>query len=325
MHKHSEQDYTRGSYRRQGFRSEFFAAPPESIRRTSNRQGLNDFIRHNFIISSIIGGMKTPAKQILLTNDDGILSPGLWAAARALAELGYVWVAAPRQQYSSAGRSLPNNSDGIIEERQVNVNGQDWKVYAIGGSPAQAVQHALIEILPTKPDLVVSGINYGENVGTGVTVSGTIGAAMEAATFGIPALAVSLQLEVIDDFLSYSEKVDFSTAAFFTQTIARQMLHKPLPHDVDILKVEVPVCATPQTPWHITRQSRHRYYESFAVREDGWHSPGKIGARINITQEEAEPGSDIQTLLSGLVSVTPLSLDMTSRCDLRTLERSLKS
>lgn len=267
--------------------------------------------------------MKPNQKQILLTNDDGILSPGLWAAASALSELGYVWVVAPNRQYSSAGRSMPNESDGIIEERTVHVKGQDWKVYAVGGSPAQVVDYAMLEILPGKPDLVVSGINYGENVGTGVTVSGTIGAALEGATFGVPALAVSVQLRVIADFLLYGE-IDFSASAFFTRQIARQMLRTSLPGDVDVLKVEVPIQATPQTPCVITRQSRHRYYESFVRRENGRHSPAKIGVEIAATLQNTEPDSDIHSLLRGdQVSITPLSLDLTSRCDLQDLERQL--
>ena len=108
--------------------------------------------------------------QILLTNDDGIRSPGLWAAAASLSSLGYVTVTAPRYQSSGMGRSLPSTSDGIIQEEQVRVNGQVWSVFAVGGSPAQAVLHGALEVMKQKPDLVVSGINYGENVGSGVTI-----------------------------------------------------------------------------------------------------------------------------------------------------------
>jgi len=77
--------------------------------------------------------------QILLTNDDGIRSPGLWAAAQALSRLGAVTIAAPREQASGAGRSLPGTSDGLIREETVEVHGQQWKAYAVGGTPAQAV------------------------------------------------------------------------------------------------------------------------------------------------------------------------------------------
>src|SRR5512146_2881770 len=97
--------------------------------------------------------------QILLTNDDGILSPGLWAAAASLSRLGFVTVTAPRDQASGMGRSLPNTSDGIIEEKQVQVNGQNWTVYSVGGSPAQTVLFGILEVMKHKPDLVVSGIN----------------------------------------------------------------------------------------------------------------------------------------------------------------------
>ena len=116
--------------------------------------------------------------QILLTNDDGIESPGLWAAAAALSEVGYVTVVAPREQCSAAGRALYLWADGKISERSLEINGQSWKVFAVGGSPAQTVIHALLEVMPSRPDLVVSGINYGENMGNVVTGSGTVGAAM---------------------------------------------------------------------------------------------------------------------------------------------------
>jgi len=129
--------------------------------------------------------MNTKEKtQILLTNDDSINSPGLWAAAEALAPLGFVHVVAPRVQQTSMGRALPRESDGIVEARAMTVNGKEWQVYAVGGSPAQAFLHGYYEVLGFKPDLVVSGINYGENVASGITISGTVGAALEAATLG---------------------------------------------------------------------------------------------------------------------------------------------
>ena len=197
--------------------------------------------------------------QILLTNDDGIESPGLWAAAEALSDIGYVTVAAPRQQCSGMGRSMPSSSDGIIRPQTLNVRGKDWTIYAVGGSPAQAVLHGILEIMPQKPDLVVSGINYGENVASGITVSGTVGAAMEAAAMGVPALAMSLETGV-EDHHSYSRQVDFSTAAHFTAFFARLLLQKKMPFDVDLLKVDVPRHATPQTPWQVTHLARRQYF-----------------------------------------------------------------
>jgi 5'-nucleotidase len=132
--------------------------------------------------------MNSQKKQILLSNDDGIDSPGLWAAAEALSELGYVTITAPRDHMSATGRGYQKDSDDSITKKTLTIKGQKWDVYAIGGSPSQSVVHGIIEVIPQKPDLVVSGINYGENFGTDVTYSGTVGAALEAAAFGIPAL-----------------------------------------------------------------------------------------------------------------------------------------
>ena len=259
-------------------------------------------------------------KQILLTNDDGIHSPGLWAAAGALADLGYITVAAPREQYSGAGRSLPSNSDGIIETRQVQVNGKDWEVHAIGGSPAQTVLHGALEILPQKPDLVVSGINFGENVGTGITVSGTVGAALEAAGIGIPALAVSLETP-IEHHYSLSDEVDFTTAAHFTHLFAEILLNHPMPHDVDVLKVDVPTHATCKTSWEVTQISRVRLFEAIPPQRDNWLEPATFGYRFAKDWASTKPGSDIHAIrINKQVSVTPLSLDMTSRIHLKDFE-----
>lgn len=263
--------------------------------------------------------------QILLTNDDGIRSPGLWAAAQALSALGYVHVAAPRDQYTGAGRSLPNNTDGLIQTQQVEINGQSWQVYAVGGTPAQVVLHAVLEILPRLPDLVVAGINYGENVGNGITISGTVGAAMEAASQGIPALAVSLETEP-QYHLSYSDEVDFSAAAYFTAHFARLLLERRLPADVDVLKVDVPCDATPQTAWEITRLSHQRYFDPVRPQRSSWDVPAKVGYRIGDKHCEDQPGTDVHTLrVKQVVSVTPLSLDLTSRVELNDLEALLRT
>jgi 5'-nucleotidase len=269
--------------------------------------------------------MNRDKKQILLTNDDGIHSPGLWAAAGELAQLGFVTVVAPREQYSGAGRSLPTNSDGIIETKQVQVNGQDWTVYAVGGSPAQAVLHGALEILPVKPDLVVSGINFGENLGTGVTVSGTVGAALEAAGIGIPALAISLET-LIEHHYSLSDNVDFRAAAHFTGSFARILLNQDMPSDMDVLKVDVPINATQKTPWEITRISRVRLFEAFPPKRASWLTPGRVGYRFSKDWQKAEPGTDVHALrINKTVSVTPLSLDLTSRIDLQDLDRIFRT
>lgn len=267
--------------------------------------------------------MDTSGKLILLTNDDGIHSPGLQAAAAALAGLGWVTVVAPRAQWSGAGRSMPAASQGHIQIHTKTINGADWETYAVDGTPAQAVQHGMLEILPRFPDLVVAGINYGENVGSGLTASGTVGAALEAAAFGAPALAVSL--ETLPSYhLSHSADIDFTAAAHFTALFARLIMDKPRVPDVDVWKVEVPAAATAATSWRVTRVSRQRYYLPLKPERTSLAEGGRLGYNREITPG-LEPDSDVAALVNDqMVSLTPLSLDLTSRLDLPAWERSLK-
>jgi len=262
--------------------------------------------------------------QILLTNDDGIRSPGLWAAASSLSDLGFVTVTAPRDQSSGMGRSLPSTSDGIIEEKRVDVNGREWSVFSVGGSPAQAVLHAVYEVMKRKPDLVVSGINYGENVASGITISGTVGAAMEAASLGIPAMAVSLEAHSKYHF-SYSKEMNFSVAAAFTVQIARILLKKKFPSDVNLLKVDVPSDATVNTPWELTRVSRQRYYEPIKPKRESWNEPARLDYQeAGVLEGEANDTDVFVLRKKRYVSVTPLSLDLTSRVDFAELDKLMR-
>ena len=267
--------------------------------------------------------MASDEKLIMLTNDDGINSPGLRAAAEALSALGWVTVVAPEEQWSGAGRSLLSHTGGVIHAQRQQIGGDHWEVFAVNGTPAQAVQHGLLELVNRPPDLVVSGINYGENVGSGVTVSGTVGAALEAAAFGIRSLAVSLETSV-EHHLSYSEEVDFSTAAHFTRFFAKLLLSIRLPPDVDMIKVDVPAPATPETDWHVACLSRQRYFLPVKPERENFAHRAKVGYDRQV-KGAVEPGSDVDMLINQkLVSVTPLSLDLTSRIDLQAWERSLK-
>jgi len=265
--------------------------------------------------------MKKP--QILLSNDDGIHSPGLWAAARELAKIGYVTVAAPREQHSGAGRSVPAWTDGKIKPTTLKIGDQEWTCYAVGGSPVQAVQYGIFAILKQKPDLVVSGINYGENPATDVTLSGTVGAGLEAASYGIPALAVSLQL-ANEDYLGYSRETDFSTAAVFTRRFAKLLLTHKMPEDVKVLNVNVPLSATPDTPYRITRLGKHSYFVPYLKKPEKISEIPRIDASPNPHPDDlSDPQSDVHVFFrENLVSVTPLSLDLTSRVDLEELQRS---
>ena len=261
---------------------------------------------------------------ILLTNDDGIKSPGLWAAAEALSDLGFVTVAAPREQSSGAGRSMPITSDGMIVEEEVVVNGKTWKVYAVGGSPAQAVQHGILEIMPRTPDLVVAGINYGENLTVGITISGTVGAALEGADFGVPSLAISLEMPM-EYYGSHSTDINFSTAAYFTAYFGRILLQKDAEFDVDVLKVDVPFDATNETEWKLSRLSRQKYYVPIVPNRQRLEDEGKFSVEVVLDEENVEPDSDVFVLcIARKVSVTPLSLDLTSRVNIEAYDRKLR-
>lgn len=262
---------------------------------------------------------------ILVTNDDGIASPGIHAAARALAPLGEVVLVAPREQNSSTGRSHPLTTDGLIEEVECCLDVGSFKAYAVGGTPAQCVLNALFKILPRKPDLAISGINYGENFGTGITISGTVGAALEAASFRIPTIAASLQLLNIDDFDKHDPDIDFSVAGYFTHKFAKMLLETTLPDGVDLLKLEVPVQATENTPWRLTRLSRHMYYVPFFDPNISWQEKGRIGFKVNVTKDDVTPDSDIYAVVyDHQVSVTPLTIDMTAPIDMQAWEQQLR-
>lgn len=261
---------------------------------------------------------------ILFTNDDGIASPGLRMVAEAFASIGDILIVAPREQQSGMGRSLPIASEGRIYPHELPMNGYPYKAYAVDGTPAQAVQHGVLELADRLPSLVVSGINYGENTGNGVTISGTVGAALEAASLSIPAIAVSLQTPK-DLHLSYSSEVDFSTAAYFTRLFGNLLIEHPQrPDDVDVLKIDVPWSATPATPWRITRLSRRRVYWPTRPERAALNEIGRIGYHYDTDPSKSEPDSDVYAVLQdGVVSVTPISLDMTSRTDMFRLQQIL--
>jgi len=263
---------------------------------------------------------------ILVTNDDGIDSPGLAAAVEALDPLGDVLIVAPYRQQSGMGRSLPLDADhdGRISQKVVVRNGRSWPGYAAYASPAQAVQHGVLELADRRPALVVSGINFGENIGTGVTISGTVGAALEASAYGIPALAVSLQTDP-SLHVHYNDTADFSAAMHFTQYFARQWLNTtPIP-DVDALKIEVPGNATPETEWRIARLERQTYYAPVPAQRQRLEDEAPMGYRSVYDRSLGEPDTDAAGLHDGFVVVTPLSLDMTSRVDWDFLRRVLDS
>jgi 5'-nucleotidase len=262
---------------------------------------------------------------ILLANDDGIHSPCLLAAAQVLCEIGELMIVAPATQHTGMGRSIPKVEDGRITEEHLAVRCQEVPMYAITGSPAQAVTYAVMALAPRRPALVVSGINYGENLGSSVTASGTVGAALEAASYGIPALAVSLETDQAFHF--HHGEVDWAAAAHFTGIFARKLLNKAMPFDVDLLKIDIPATATPATPWRVTRQSRQPYYVTLPLPERA--SSGTLTDLpygVEIDWLALEPDSDICAFARDrIVAVTPMSLDLTSRVAGAAVEQLLRA
>lgn len=258
---------------------------------------------------------------ILITNDDGIASHGLREAIHAVYDLADILVVAPLTQQTAAGRSFPPR-DIRIEEYELSLeNGAVVPALALTGTPAQAVRQAILVNAERPPDLCISGINYGENVGTGVSISGTIGATIEAASFGIPSLAASLETDV-QHHLTNSTVVDFSAASYFVRCLTQAMLKNGLPAGVDIFKLDVPCDATSATPWRITRVSRQRSVHSAVTEENGIKRLHGYYREFDL--DTLEPDSDAYALIvDEVVSISPLTIDMTADVNVSLLEESL--
>lgn len=247
---------------------------------------------------------------ILLINDDGIDSPGLAAAAAALDELGDLLIVAPSVQQSGMGRSFPVFNNGRMREQTVTHGEKSWPGYAANASPAQAVQHGLLELADRPVALAVSGVNYGENVGTGVTASGTVGAALEAASHGIPALAFSMEVP-IEHHMTNDTGIDFAPSQHFVRYFAERWLNGARPPGVDVLKIDIPATATPETPWRITHLERGQYFIPVAPVRRSFDVDGRPDYMLN-PRAAVDPDSDAGTVRAGIVSVTPLTLDLTA-------------
>lgn len=260
---------------------------------------------------------------ILLTNDDGIASPGLHAAAVALTEIGEVLVAAPAHQQTAMGRSHTGRHGALLEQVDLQIEGHSVVAYGLDASPATVVRHALQALCQDrKPDLVVSGINYGENVGSTITVSGTVGAAFEGAVHGIPALAISLQMDFAK--IHHHGETDWRAAAHFARHFALRLLERAMPQDVDVLKVDVPEGATSDTPWRLTRLSRQHYVQVILDKPHPRSALGEGHIAVCVDEATLEPDSDIYALVRDkVVSVTPLSLDATSRTQFAVIKDAL--
>src|SRR5262252_2420225 len=240
-------------------------------------------------------------RRILVTNDDGYRSEGLIALADAFRALGDVMIVAPTEEASAIGHALTLRHPLRLEH-------MGDKVFAVDGTPTDCVNIAVTQIFRGLPDLVVSGINKGWNLGDDVTYSGTVSGALEGALLGVPGLAVSLQ---------FSHAFDFSHAARVSASLAEAMLLHPLPPRV-FLNVNVPK-GLPKGQ-RVTVQAKRNHVTSVAERHDPKNRPYYW---IEEGENEWEPHdrSDYQAVRDGYVSVTPLHPDLTAHQALVAVER----
>jgi 5'-nucleotidase len=264
--------------------------------------------------------------NILLSNDDGVFSTGINILFDELQAIANVIIVAPDRERSGSSHSLTLDRPLRIKEIRPNV-------YSVDGTPTDAVNIAVHSILKFKPDLVISGINYGGNMCDDVTYSGTVSAAMEGTIMGIKSIAVSLVVNKGGGYLppdpSYENDIElsFKKAAEFTSNLAKLINKIELPK-YTFLNVNIPetIIKSPGFDYKITRQGK-RYFEDFVVE--------KIDPRgrkyywiwgKNIKFDDIK-GSDYEAVHSGQISITPVHLDMTNYSaieKLRSIDFSVK-
>ena len=235
-------------------------------------------------------------KRILISNDDGYQSEGLRTLHEAVSGLAEVWVVAPESEQSAS-------SHAISLHRPLRIREVRPRWYAVDGTPADCVNLALVKLLPRRPDLVVSGINRGANLGEDVFYSGTVGGAREGTFFGVPSIAVSLAARA---------ETDYAPAASFAVRLAALVLEKGLPERT-LLNVNVPPGAPSEAAITVQGRRDHegtifegldprrRPYYWIEEGKDNWHS---------------DEMSDIHAIRRGLISITPLQTDTTHHATL---------
>ncbi|MCG6969025.1 MAG: 5'/3'-nucleotidase SurE [Gammaproteobacteria bacterium] len=232
--------------------------------------------------------------RILLSNDDGYLAPGIVCLATALKTVAEVTVVAPDRNRSGASNSL-------TLEYPIRATHVEAGVIAVDGTPTDCVHLAITGLLDHEPDMVLSGINAGSNMGDDVIYSGTVAAAMEGRFLGLPAMAVSLAGEQL---------IHYQTAAAVVLQLLEKLKNHPLPVDT-ILNVNVPDVPLEQLQGiHATRLGRRHKSEPVVKQSDPRGKPiywvGPVGP-----EEDAGPGSDFFAIRNKVVSVTPIQVDLT--------------
>jgi 5'-nucleotidase len=241
----------------------------------------------------------------MLTNDDGVHAPGLKMLFQQSLDLGKTVIVAPEHDNSAASHSLTMNRPLRVREIAENI-------YTINGTPTDCVTIGIGKILPQKPDLVISGINPGPNLGDDVSYSGTVSAAIESTMLGIPSIAVSLAAE--------SEPLHYGTAAAFVARMAKIILEKGLPKDT-LLNVNVPNTASEGIEGvAFTRRGRRLYDDAIKETFDPW---GRKHYWIGGGTPSFDAGEDTDSAAISVnkISITPMHLDPTNYEALKFLQK----
>jgi 5'-nucleotidase len=239
--------------------------------------------------------------RILVTNDDGVHSEGIRALAEALAPLGDITIVAPIQEASAIGHAL-------TLRRPLRIETIAPDVYAIDGTPTDCVNIAITHVLKDKPDLIVSGINKGWNLGDDVTYSGTVSGALEGALLAIPSIAISAA-RVHDD-------AEFGPAARAAAMVAEVVLERGMPK-FTLLNINVPAGAN--KGFRVTVQAKRNHVTVVGERIDPRQRP-YYWIEEGLNEWEPHDRSDYQAVRDGYISITPLQPDMTAYDALKYVE-----
>jgi 5'-nucleotidase len=231
--------------------------------------------------------------RILVTNDDGVHAEGIRALAEALRPLGDVTIVAPIQEASAIGHAL-------TLRRPLRIETIGPRVFAIDGTPTDCVNIALTHVLGEKPDLIVSGINKGWNLGDDVTYSGTVSGALEGALLSIPSIAVSAERT--------GDDAEFGPSARAAARVAAIVLERGMPK-FTLLNINVP--AGPNRGFRVTVQAKRNHVTSVSERMDPRQRP-YYWIEEGLNQWEPHDRSDYQAVRDGYISITPLQPDMTA-------------
>lgn len=245
--------------------------------------------------------------KVLLTNDDGIQATGLHAMRRALLEIPGIELAviAPDSNRSATARSITTRKPLWVEEVEF---GDGTTGFATDGTPVDCVRFASLGLIEFQPELIVSGINHGSNLGDDITYSGTVAAALEGIVLGIPAIAVSQQADRAGLGYHHEGKFDFETVAAFAARIVEELEDFPLP-DETLVNINAP--AGEAKGAQVTRLGKRRYNDALELEEED--ERGRKRYRIYGMEPGYEPqeGSDLTAISEGYISLTPIHFDLT--------------